>query len=242
MAISADQCVSILGQALSNRPAETYSDDALNWFADVAAAVTAYNPITAVRINSLLSSVSQVDSGSNDLAMRRRFNACAEFMVEARAIYTRLRLETNSFTSAQVAQGQVHNYFEEVRRLIGAATSEILFIDPYLDAEFVTRYLPQVPSGVSVKLLTSEAKAAVMSGSLAAYRGQYGGAIELRVLPDRSLHDRHLVVDGRDVWQSGASFKDGARNAPTSITQIVDIAPDMIRAHESRWQSARAVA
>jgi hypothetical protein len=56
-----------------------------------------------------------------------------------------------------------------------------------------------------------------------------------------SLHDRHLVIDGRDVYQSGASFKDGAKNAATSINQIVDVATEMIIEHESRWSKAQVV-
>jgi uncharacterized protein YjiS (DUF1127 family) len=97
----------------------------------------------------------------------------------------------------------------------------VLFIDPYIDATFVTRYLPQVPQAVGVRLLTAERQAAALRQSLNLYQQQHGTVAELRVVPDRSLHDRHLIIDRRDVYQSGASFKDGARNAPTSINQIV---------------------
>ena len=36
------------------------------------------------------------------------------------------------------------------------------------------------------------------------------------------FHDPSLFIDGSSCYQSGASFKDGAKNAPTTLTQITD--------------------
>jgi hypothetical protein len=49
---------------------------------------------------------------------------------------------------------------------------------------------------------------------------QYNKNIEVRSIPN--FHDRFVIIDGGVCYQSGASFKDGARNAPTTITQITD--------------------
>ncbi|UNK57166.1 hypothetical protein MNQ95_13670 [Pseudoxanthomonas daejeonensis] len=166
-------------------------------------------------------------------------SAQAEFVARARSLLTQLQLATNTFTTRQLGAGAVHDYFEEVRQLLAGASRDVLFIDPYIDATFVTRYLPQIPQGVGVRLLTAERQVAALRQSLNLFQAQHGTAVELRALPDRSMHDRHLVVDARDVYQSGASFKDGARNAPTSINQIVDVAADLIRAHEANWSGAR---
>lgn len=166
-------------------------------------------------------------------------NAQTEFVARARSVLTQLQLATNTFTTRQIGAGAVHDYFEEVRQLVAGSTQDVLFIDPYIDASFVTRYLPQIPQGVTVRLLTAERQAIALRQSLNLFQQQHGTTAELRVVPDRSLHDRHLVIDGRDVYQSGASFKDGARNAPTSINQIVDVAADIIRAHETNWIAAR---
>jgi hypothetical protein len=168
-------------------------------------------------------------------------NAQNEFVARARSMLTQLQLATNTFTTRQLGAGAVHDYFEEIRQLLAGATRDVLFIDPYIDATFVTRYLPQIAQGVAVRLLTADRQAAALRQSLNLFQAQHGTAVELRVLLDRSLHDRHLVIDARDVYQSGASFKDGARNAPTSINQIVDVAADLIRAHEANWAGARVV-
>jgi hypothetical protein len=110
-----------------------------------------------------------------------------------------------------------------------------------MNAEFVRRYMPQIPRTAAIRLLTSERFADQMSDALQLFAREYGVRAELRVLPEKTIHDRHLVIDSDAVYQSGASFKDGARNAPTSINQIVDIAREMIAAHEARWASARDV-
>ena len=55
--------------------------------------------------------------------------------------------------SVVVAQGQMLEYFDEVRKFIESARTEVFFVDPYLEADFVSRYLPHVPNGVRVRLL-----------------------------------------------------------------------------------------
>lgn len=240
MAIPPEQCAALLRDALSNRPSDPWSEESASWFADVAGIVNAYSRVDGVSFEGLLSRATALPSGiMSPTTSMLAVNAQREFVAKARSLLTRLQLATNTFTTRQLDSGAVHDYFEEVRQLVASATHDVLFIDPYIDATFVTRYLPQIPQGVAVRLLTAERQAAALRQSLDLYLQQYGTATELRVMPERSLHDRHLLIDGRDVYQSGASFKDGARNAPTSINQIVDVAADIIRAHEANWAGAR---
>ena len=242
MPISAEDCFSHLRQALTSRPSDLNSTDARDWFADVTGIVSAHSLPLAVPLQTLLGRVAAVDGDiTSPLSATLRQSACNEFLAQARRICTQLQLSTNAFTTRQINQGEVHAYFDDVRTLLASATQDILFIDPYINPEFVTRYLPQVPAGVRTRLLTAEARAAAVHESLKLYRQQHGTNVELRVLPDRSLHDRHLMIDRQEVYQSGASFKDGAKNAPTSINQIVDVANEMIAAHEARWAKARVV-
>lgn len=240
MGIPADQCAALLRDALSNRPTDPWSDEAAAWFADVAGIINAHSTAIGLPFELLLPRVTNTHSGMMaPVASSMTLNAQKEFVTRARSVLTQLQLATNTFTTRQLGAGAVHDYFEEVRQLIAGATRDVLFIDPYIDATFVTRYLPQIPQGIAVRLLTAERQAAALRQSLNLYQQQHGTAADLRVMADRSLHDRHLVIDGRDVYQSGASFKDGARNAPTSINQIVDVAADIIRAHEANWAAAR---
>ena len=38
----------------------------------------------------------------------------------------------------------------------------------------------------------------------------------------KGFHDRFIIVDQQMCFQSGASFKDGGRTSPTTISQIID--------------------
>ena len=58
--------------------------------------------------------------------------------------------------SAAISAGNVFDYFDELRKIIGLAKQDVLFIDPYLDAAFVPRYLPHVAEGVTIRLLARE--------------------------------------------------------------------------------------
>ncbi len=71
-----------------------------------------------------------------------------EVQVGARAVLTMLhqirhdlRMRTQSSQSVNVDAGGVFDYFDEIRKVIETAKQDILFVDPYLDAEFVSRYL-----------------------------------------------------------------------------------------------------
>ena len=65
-------------------------------------------------------------------------------------------METVGPTNVAVSSAMVFDYFDEIRKIIEMAKNDILFVDPYLDAEFVSYYLPHVTPGVSIRLLTRE--------------------------------------------------------------------------------------
>jgi hypothetical protein len=147
-----------------------------------------------------------------------------------------LRLETVGPVNVAVGTGGVFSYFDELRTIIGSASKDLLFVDRYLDSEFVARYLPQVKSGVRVRLLARDKiTALVPAASLFAQQHP----ISIQVRSGDGFHDRYLVIDGVRCFQSGASFKDGAKTAPTTITQITDAASVVIDSYEAIWRSAR---
>lgn len=240
MGIPAEQCAALLRDALSNRPTDPWSDSAAAWFSDVAGIIIAHDAGIGLPFQLLIPRVTGISSAATSPTLSTMvLNAQSEFVARARSVLTLLQLTTNTYTTRSLGQGAVYDYFEEVRRLLTGAQQDLLFIDPYIDPSFIARYVPQIASGVSIRLLTAEPRAAQLIPALALYEQQHQITIQARFVPEKSLHDRHLVVDHRDVYQSGASFKDGGRNAPTSINQIVDVATDMIRAHEDRWANAR---
>lgn len=149
-----------------------------------------------------------------------------------------LRLRTIGPVSVGVAAGRVFEYFDELRKLIEAARSDLLIVDPYLDAEFVSRYLPFVTTGTQVRLLARE-RLSTLKPAVAAFVAQSGISIEVRTVS--GFHDRYLIVDGQACYQSGASFKDGAKTTPTVLAQITDAFKSVQSAYEKLWASATSV-
>jgi hypothetical protein len=148
-----------------------------------------------------------------------------------------LRLETIGPASIAIGQGAVFDYFDLIRKLIEEAKRDILFVDPYLDADFVSRYLPHVGSSIAVRLLAREKLATLIPAATTFAQQRKDVRLELRSAP--SFHDRYLIIDGNACYQSGASFKDGARTAPTTITQITDAFSAVRDIYEKLWKEAK---
>jgi len=149
-----------------------------------------------------------------------------------------LRLDTVGPVNTAIGQGLVFDYFDEIRKIIATAHRDILFVDPYLDADFVSRYLPHIQAGVAIRLLARE-KVATLVPAVAAFVQQHKASIEVRTSP--GFHDRYVLVDGAACYQSGASFKDGGRNAPTTVTQIADAFPAVRDTYEDLWKAGTLV-
>lgn len=147
-----------------------------------------------------------------------------------------LCLRTQLTLNANVGTGAVFDYFDEIRKVIETAKQDVLFIDPYLDAEFASRYLPHISTGVSIRLLGRE-KIATLMPAVELLRKQNNLQIEVRSA--QGFHDRYFIIDNSRCFQSGASFKDGAKKAPTTLTEIVDAFPAVQATYESLWSTGQ---
>ena len=147
-----------------------------------------------------------------------------------------LRLETAGPISVSIPHKKVFEYFDEIRKVLELARQDVLFVDPYLDAEFVSRYLPIIEAGVSIRLLARE-RLTTLLPSVDLFGNQNGATVHVRSAPN--FHDRYFFVDGVSCYQSGASFKDGAKSAPTTLTQIVDAFAAMRKTYEDLWTNGK---
>ena len=150
-----------------------------------------------------------------------------------------LRMRTVGPVSGAFERGRVFDYFDELRKVIDGAQEDLLFVDPYLDAEFASRYLPHVRQKVLVRLLTTGRHVEALLSSVVLLQQQQGLNVNIRV--GDGLHDRHLFVDRRACYHSGASFKDGAKRAPTTLHQITDVFAEVYAAYEIKWATGQPV-
>jgi len=149
-----------------------------------------------------------------------------------------LRLKTRGPLAVAIDAGMTFDYFDSLRRLIDSARQDVLFVDPYLNADFIGRYMPSVANGAAVRLLTATGQyLAGLMPAATAFAQQHQLAVEVRVAA-AAIHDRYLFIDRAACYHSGASFKDGGVRAPTVINQIVDAFTAMQQTYESMWASA----
>jgi hypothetical protein len=147
-----------------------------------------------------------------------------------------LRLSTVGPVSLAIGQGMVFDYFDEIRKQIEFANTDILFVDRWLNSDFVSRYLPCAKAGVKIRLLSfAILESLVPAAEL--FAKQHNASIEIRSA--QNFHERYIFIDGMTCIQSGASFKDGSRTAPATITQIKDAFPAMHQTYEAIWNNAK---
>jgi len=208
-----------------------HSNDTTSWLGRASAALHLWDDITAItsmdnHINALQVSHNRKD-GSYRLLMMTIHRAKNE-----------LRMKTVGPLSEHIQEKKPFEYFNKIREIVEEATSEVFFVDPYLDAEFVSKYLPQIKPSVNVKLLTSESLSKLVP-AVQAFVSQHETNIEIR--KPQKIHDRFVFIDGSTCYQSGASFKDGAKNSPATISQITDLFPIVYEQYQKFWDAAEVI-
>ena len=183
---------------------------------------------------SLALSINTLLNHNHKRFMRKR--GWEEILILLHQARYNLRMKTIGPVNTAIGQGAVFDYFDELRKLIETATQDLLFVDPYLDAEFVSRYLSHVKPGVSIRLLTGKLVPKLLP-AVKLFVQQFDVAVEVRSAP--GFHDRYMLVDQNACYQSGASFKDGAKKAPTTLTQITDAFPAVLQTYKDIWDQAK---
>ncbi len=65
--------------------------------------------------------------------------------------------------------------------------------------------------------------------------------VNIEVRKADGIHDRYVIVDNRSCYQSGASFKDGAKKVPTTVTQVTDAFEAVNKAYQDIWEVAEVI-
>lgn len=201
----------------------------LAWIGRASALVERWKPVKTVTMSVLVSQVHSMDAHAGG-------RAWTQILILLNQAYDDLKLETIGPTSAAISQGMTYDYFEEIRKVVASSATDAFFVDPYLDADFVARYLTSANVTVGIRLLTSDRRLTTLLPAVEAFAQQYGHQISVRT--NSGLHDRYVLIDGARCFQSGASFKDGGRTAPTTITQITDAFDAVRSTYEALWASA----
>src|SRR5207248_1034138 len=193
-----------------------YGPDGALWIGRAAALVHEWDWAQSVAFDLYHAQMLQDDSVADP--------AMTKLMALIYRMRSDLLMKTRGPLSTVIGKGMVFDYFDELRKIIERARQDLFVVDPYLDADFVSRYLQHVHQPTQVRLLARDKLPPLMTAArMLAQQAKL--VIEVRSAP--SFHDRYLFVDKAACYQSGASFKDGGRTAPTTLTQITDAFPAM---------------
>ncbi|HEX2829038.1 MAG TPA: hypothetical protein VHP37_22000 [Burkholderiales bacterium] len=207
-----------------------FTDADLDWLGRLSAAVEAWNSSKAAVLAKLLDTLHQPGEARAAAAAYR------QIMALLRQARHDLRMKTVGPLTVAVGEGMVFDYFDELRKTVEAAKEDAFFIDPYLDAEFVSKYLPHITPGTAIRLLARE-KLSMLLPAVDAFAKQCAATVAVRSAAQ--FHDRYVIIDRAACYQSGASFKDGAKKAPTTLTQITDAFTAVLKTYEDIWASAK---
>jgi hypothetical protein len=198
------------------------------WLGEAAGLIQLADPLRAVSFKADVERLH--NSGYMPLEIAQRI------AVTVMQFRTEFRLKTMGPLTVAFESGQQFSYFDEIRQILEAATSDVLVVDPYLGADFISRYLPHVKPGVPVRLLVQNQVSQVRSAA-EMFSVQHGTAIETR--RSDGLHDRYIFINGTECYHSGATFKDGAVKSPTTLTQITDAFEAVRLTYENAWSSSK---
>jgi hypothetical protein len=208
-----------------------HNDEILIWLGRATAAVSNWDGLKGVSFSGLVSNLHS--------ATQNTYHTSISIIILLHQARAALRLQTLGPVNVAIGQGLVFDYFDELRKPISLAKSDLLFVDPYLDADFVSRYLPSVSGGVTIRLLGNKLMKSLVPAARM-FAAQTNAKVEIR--STKKIHDRYIFVDQQMCFQSGASFKDGGRITPTTITQIIDAFPAVLQTYERIWTEATPAA
>jgi len=99
--------------------------------------------------------------------------------------------------------GQIYDAFDQMKKFVLMAKSELIVIDPYFD-DSVLPLIAQKRPGVSVLVVKNKRKDLLHAVDVARFNAQYANS--LTVKESAKFHDRFLIIDKTALIHVGASF------------------------------------
>ena len=99
--------------------------------------------------------------------------------------------------------GQIYDAFDQMKKFVRMAKSELIVIDPYFD-DSVLPLVAQKRLGVSVLVVKNKRKNLLHAVDVARFNVQYGNS--LTVKESTKFHDRFLIIDRSTLIHVGSSL------------------------------------
>ena len=100
-------------------------------------------------------------------------------------------------------KGQIYDAYELIIDIIKTAQSKIVIIDNYID-DTILKMLQKKNKNVQAIILTSQ-NCNLTKLDIKKFNEQYG---VLKIAKTNKFHDRFIIIDNKELYHCGASFKD----------------------------------
>ena len=127
-------------------------------------------------------------------------------------------------------------------KIFKGATKDVLLVDPYMDEVALSDFALQVPEKVPVRLLSDNA---TVKPTLRPARRPLAETIPHfpalggSTAPNRTLHDRVIIIDGNAAYISTQSLNALAARSPATVMRAdAETTKLKIEAYEDIWRSA----
>ena len=156
------------------------------------------------------------------------------------------KLDRDSFLPAETADteqyaffiaGAVHDAYVHIRGIIKGASTEIFVIDGYVDESLFGLLLSTNGPRLCRVLALQRSLPPDFSREAELFEQQHGFTVQIRSSVE--FHDRHIILDGRQVYTLGASIKDAGKRAFNIIPVETDsVRKNIIKYAEDVWTRA----
>lgn len=213
-----EQLLSLLTDLLRDAPEFAYeapiTDKEMRWLGRAEAILAACNLL--------------VDGGSFRSA-RRSLNTYSHSKSELlQPLYnaiSHLELKVpSSMQGAFIPPGDTWNGYSALIKLVQVNCNQIFIVDPYLNADIYLHFAPHVVALEGLRCLAS--KQSQSHAGLVAAKSKWDTdavshtrSVEVRYAPEKTLHDRLIIIDSREVWLISQSIKDIAKRSPASVSR-----------------------
>src|SRR5215469_8925029 len=122
-----------------------------------------------------------------------------------------------SVRGAFIPAGGSFDAFAALAKVLQSANKEVLIVDPYMDETALTEFGGAVPAGVLLRLLADQSThKPTLQPAATRWASQHGVSrpIQVRLAPQKTLHDRAIFIDRMTAWILTQSLKDFAKRAP----------------------------
>ncbi|MBU9560581.1 hypothetical protein KTE54_07745 [Burkholderia multivorans] len=176
-----------------------------------------------------------------DSVLRDTHAAMIATILHTALVRAELKVSTST-RGAFIPVGASFTAIAAVSKILSAARSDVLLVDPYADVKVLTDFAVLAPEGVLVRVLSDKERAGPsLCPAAQRWVEQYALSrpLEVRLTAPFILQERFIIVDGAQVWELTRSLNDlGARSSAMIVRADADMAARKAEACRAIWDDA----